>query len=96
MTTVTQAAIDARWARVPLSDLTNPRKSGPLMTYQDHWWAVDENDNVFFFKGKSYSPQCNRNRLLVERHLAQGLQGLATRAVLVPWAWVKFDISDYA
>jgi hypothetical protein len=55
--------------------------------------AVDENDNVFFFKGKSYSPQCNTNRLIVERHLAQGL---ATRAVLVPWAWVKFDISDYA
>ena len=30
------------------------RKRGPLMTYQDHWWAVDENDNVFFFTGKSH------------------------------------------
>mgnify|MGYP000626754739 CR=1 FL=1 len=73
MTKVTQAVRDAKWARVPLADLTNPRKRGPLMTYQDHWWAVDENDNVFFFNGKSYSPQCNTNRLIVERHLAQGV-----------------------
>ena len=92
MTTVTQAVTNAKWARVPLAELTNPAKRGPLMTYQDHWWAVDENNNVFFFKGKSYSPQCSTNRLIVERHLAQGL---ATHAVLVPWAWVKFDISDY-
>lgn len=83
----------AKFQRVPLADLTNPQKRGPLMTYQDHWWAVDDEDNVFFYKGKSYSPQCNTNRLIVERHLAAGL---ATRAVLVPWAWVKFDISDYA
>jgi glutaredoxin-related protein len=54
---------------------------------------VDENDNVFFFKGKSYSPQCNTNRMIVERNLAQGLE---THAVLVPWAWVKFNIRDYA
>lgn len=88
-----RARIAAEWARVPLAELTNPRKCGPLMTYQDHWWAVDENNNVFFFRGKSYSPQCNTNRLIVERHLAQGL---ATRAEFVPWAWVQFNISDYA
>jgi hypothetical protein len=83
----------AKFQRVPLADLTNPQKSGPLMVYQDHWWVVDDEDNVFFYKGKSYSPQCNINRLIVERHL---VIGLVTRAVLVPWAWVKFDISDYA
>lgn len=91
--TVDKAVIAAKFQRIPLSELTNPRKRGPLMTYQDHWWAVDENDNVFFFKGKSYSPQCNTDRRVVESRLAQGL---ATGAVFVPWAWVQFDISDYA
>ena len=86
------AQIAAMFTRMPLAELTNPKKCGPLKTYQDHWWAVDDEENVFFFKGKSYSPQCNSNRLVVARHLAQGL---ATHAVLVPWAWVKFNISDY-
>jgi hypothetical protein len=81
-----------KFSRVPVAELTNPQKQGPLMTYQDHWWAVDDEGNAFFFKGKSYSPQCNTNRVIVERHLAQGL---ATHAVLLPWAWVPFSISDY-
>jgi len=42
----------AKFQRVPLADLTNPQKRGPLMTYQDHWWAVDDEDNVFFYKGE--------------------------------------------
>lgn len=67
----------AKFQRVPLADLTNPQKRGPLMTYQDHWWAVDDEGNAFFYEGKTYSPQCNTNRLIVERHLAMGL---ATRA----------------
>lgn len=82
----------AKFQRVPLSELTNPHKLGPLMVYRDHWWAVDDQENVFFYRGKSYCPQCNVNRQIVERHLAAGL---ATSAVLVPWAWVKFDIYDY-
>ena len=84
-----------RWSRVPLEELENPRKRGPLMVYQDHWWALDDQDNVLFFKGKSYSPQCNVNRQLVERHAAASDYGFA-RAVLVPWAYVSFNISDYA
>lgn len=81
-----------RFTRVPLSELTNPRKRGPLMVYQDHWWAVDDEDNGLFFDGNSYSPQCNTVKEIVERHLAKGIE---TRAVLVPWAWVPFSISDY-
>ena len=89
---VVGAVQSAKFQRVPLAYLTNPQKPGPLMTYQNYWWAVDDEDNVFFYEGKSYSPQCNINRLIVERHLAGGL---AIRAVLVPWAWVKFNISDF-
>ena len=84
-----------RWLRMPLEDLENPRKQGPLMVYRDHWWALDENDNVLFFKGNSYSPQCNVNRLIVDRHGPGQDYGFA-RSVLVPWAYVKFNISDYA
>lgn len=78
--------------RMPLSELTNPKKPGPLMVYQDFWWATDDDDNVFFYKGKSYSPQCNINFLIAQRLLPPDLQ---TRTVFVPWAWVKFSLSDY-
>lgn len=81
-----------KFARMPLSELANPQKQGPLMVYQDHWWAADDAGNAFFFKGKSYSPQCNVNRLIVERHLASGL---ATHPEFLPWAYVQFDIQDY-
>jgi len=79
--------------RVPLNELTNPKKTGPLMCYKDHWWAVDENGCVMFYKGKSYSPQCNVNKSIVDRHLAPGV---AVKSVFVWWAWVPFSISDYA
>lgn len=82
-----------KFTRVPVAELKTAEKQGPLMVYQDHWWAVDGDGNAFFFKGKSYSPQCNVNRLIVERHLAQGL---ATHAEFLPWAFVQFSISDYA
>lgn len=81
-----------KFKRVPVVELTSAKKRGPLMVYQDHWWAVDEAGNAFFFEGKSYSPQCNTNRLIVERHLAQGL---ATHAEFLPWAYVQFSIDDY-
>lgn len=83
--------VAAKFTRMPVKELASAEKRGPLMVYQDHWWAVDDDLNAFFFKGKSYSPQCNSNRLIVERHLAQGL---ATRAIFLPWAYVQFDISD--
>ncbi len=94
MNAVVQSNTD-RWSRVPLADLENPRKSGPLMVYRDHWWALDAQDNVLFFHGKSYSPQCNTNRELVERH-GRGQDYGFSRAVLVPWAYVQFSIGDYA
>ena len=90
--TVADAVAASRFVRVPLAHLADPQKSGPLMVYRDHWWASDDEGNAFFFDGKSYSPQCNVNRLIVERHLASGL---ATHAVLLPWAYVQFSISDY-
>ena len=86
----------SKFTRLPLRELTNPQKCGVLQVYKDHWWAVDDEENVFFFKGKSYSPQCNINKHLVERHLAiEDGVAQATRAILVPWAYVNINISDY-
>lgn len=86
------AVLDAKFKRMPLAELMSAEKLGPLMVYRDHWWAIDDDGNVFFFNSKSYSPQCNSNRLIVERHM---VQGLATSIRFVPWAYVKFDIRDY-
>ena len=83
----------SKFTAVPVTDLINPRKHGPLMVYKDYYWAVDEQGNAFFYKGKSYSPQCNVNKTIVERHLANGL---STHAEFLPWAYVQFSISDYS
>ena len=86
----------SKFTRVPLRELTNPQKSGPLMVYKDHWWAMDVDENVFFYKGKSYSPQCNVNKVIVERHLAfENGVAQAEKAKFVPWAYVPFKMSDY-
>lgn len=84
---------DSKFTAVPVAELINPQKRGPLMVYQDHYWAVDNQGNAFFFKGRSYSPQCNVNKAIVERHLANGL---ATHAEFLPWAYVQFKISEYS
>ncbi len=82
--------------KVPLRELTTPQKTGTLKVYKNYWWAVDDEDNVFFYKGKSYSPQANVNRLIVERHLAfENGVAQATKVKFVPWAYVNINISDY-
>ena len=82
----------AKFQCVPLVELTNPEKLGPLMVYKDHWWASDHEGHAFFYEGKAYAPQCNPDKHIAENHLAVGR---ATHAIFLPWAWVKFDISDY-
>lgn len=89
---MSDTTVNSKFTAVPVADLINPQKHGPLMVYQDHYWAVDGKGNTFFFKGKSYSPQCNVNRLIVERHLANGM---ATHAEFLPWAYVQFNMRDY-
>lgn len=75
---------------VPLASLTNPNKQGPLWVYKDYYWALDEENNAFFFKGKY--PQCNQNEEIVKRLM---LSRTAMQAIFVPWAWVQFDLRDY-
>jgi hypothetical protein len=63
----------ADFIRMPIVELVNPEKRGPLNVYQNYWWVIDENDNAMFFKSH-ISPQCNLNKLVVERVLCAGLK----------------------
>ena len=80
-----------QFIRVPFPEILSPFKLGPLNVYRDHWWAVDEDNCVLFFRYMT-SPQCNINKEIVKKHLASGLQ---VRAEFVPWAFVPFKHSDY-
>lgn len=79
-----------KYLRIPLTELTNPNKKGPLMVYKDRWWRVDENGNALFYETVN-SPQCNMHKEIVERVLP--LPG--TTIQFVPWVWVQFNIRDY-
>ena len=80
--------------RVPLSEITSPEKPGPLWTYRDHWWAVTADDCVLLYVHRgSNSPQCNTNKLIVERHLNYPEP---TTPRFLPWAYLQFSLSEYA
>ena len=82
-----------RFKKVPLSEIQSAEKSGPLWPYKDHWWAVTADDSVLIYKHRgSNSPQCNVNRAIVERHLQYPEP---TRAVLLPWAYLQFSMSEF-
>lgn len=83
---------EIKYKKVPLSDITSPLKYGPLNVYKDCWWVVDTEDNVFFYLGQSYSPQCNKTKTIAE-FAAERIGGC--HIVFVPWAWVKFSMYDY-
>ena len=62
--------------------------------YADRWWEVTADDHVLFFRTYT-SPQCNRNRAVIDRpSLAQKELG-ETHPVFVPFAFVPHDCSDY-
>jgi hypothetical protein len=61
--------------RVKISDLTRP-KSGMFNVYVDSWWAVSNDDEVYFYGSDRFpfaSPQCNTNPKLAIR-LAERLK----------------------
>ena len=84
----------SHFKKVPLAEITSPEKSGPLWTYKDHWWAVTADGCVLIYTRRgANSPQCNTNRAIVERiHY----EGEPTTPKLLPWAYLKFDLSEYA
>lgn len=84
----------ARFKKVPLAEITSPEKTGPLWPYRDHWWAVTDDDCVLIYTHRgSNSPQCNINRLIVDRCLNYPYP---TTARFLPWAYLQFSLSEYA
>lgn len=82
---------EKNWTRIPVSELAAPSKGGLHMVYRDAWWAIDAENRVFFFKGAS--PQCNSNRLVVERLKTHpDMVGI----VQIPLAMWPVSASDYA
>lgn len=77
---------DARYIRMPVSELTTPREG--RVCFLDRWWAVHlDSESVLFFK--SYrSPQCNRDRRFFEVNPIA-----CTSPMFIPVAYVP-DIGD--
>lgn len=84
-----------RFKKVPVAEITSPQKAGPLWPYKDHWWAVTDDDCVLIYVHRgSNSPQCNTNRAIVERLMTSYAEPTAPR--LLPWAYLKFSLDEYA
>jgi hypothetical protein len=59
------------WLHIPLTELMEP-KPGPHTIYVDYWWTVDPEQGALILKRDKRDvgmPQCNSNRLIVERML---------------------------
>lgn len=83
----------SHFTRIPLAEITSPEKLGPLWVYRDHWWAVTEDDHVLICTHRgANSPQCNTNRIIVERYLSYP-EPITTK--FLPWAYHKFNLSEY-
>lgn len=78
---------------VPLAELISAQKSGPLQVYQGYWWAVTPNGEAVFFGKDQRYPIANRHQSIAERFLSYAPEG--SQVEFVPWAYVKFEISDY-
>lgn len=72
------------FTRIPMSELTTPRAGKICLT--DAWWAVTADNEVLFY---GTSPQCNRNKAVIERIRPE------FSAVYVPVAYVPHRCADY-
>ena len=90
----TGVSVAEKWIRMPLAEVVSAEKAGPLHVYKDRWWVVDTDRNVIFYK-TTHSPQCNSNKAIVERLMLREEYG-PVEMVFVPWAYVRFNIGDYA
>ena len=87
------STLNGKWTYLPLAELRSPEKVGPLWAYKDAWWVILPDDTTPLF-ARSQAPQCNTNRLIVDRVMLH--HHPEARAVFLPWAYLRFNISDYA
>ena len=80
---------------VPMDDATTP-KSGMFSVYVDSWWAVNEKNELLFYKpyrNSWGSPQCNSNERTA-KHLHKKLYP-EFKTVKIPVVYCPIDPSDY-
>ena len=78
---------------VPITEIISPQKTGPLHVMQGYWWVVTPNGEVVFFDEGLRYPAANRHKEIAEKMLKFFPEGF--QAEFIPWAYLKFEISDY-
>jgi len=73
-------------------ELTTP-KDGRIV-YTDRWWAVTTSGEVLFFKHFT-SPQCNRNKSVIESIVGQQTEFPGLTVKHVPVAFIPHNCADY-
>ena len=53
---------EAPWVKISIEELTTPKPG--YIVHRAAWWAITDDGFALLYKG---SPQCNTNRLIVER-----------------------------
>jgi len=97
-----------RMRKVPIATMVDPSGKGMVQIYQDRWWAVSENEELYFFgtDASPYaSPQCNPHEEL-SRRMNEGRAALPEKdkhceltgykeTRQVPFVFVPVNINDY-
>lgn len=85
----------SQYSHIPLAELTTP-KGGTHQIYIDYWWTVDPELGALIFKlNKRHegSPQCNSNKLIVERRLKERPHD-RYEAIQIPVAYMPHRCDD--
>ena len=80
----------SKFERVPIADIDHPEVA--RICYPPSWWIVSPDREVFFFRPNHTSPQCNDNRLIVDRWLPR-FPGCTVEQL--PMVYLKHNCNDY-
>jgi len=85
------------YAKIPIDKATAiPSEGGFYQLYKNRYWHVTEDNCILFYLGhnhKSYSPQCNHNKKIIEHYAAR--YPWKTRAELIENVFAPHDCSDF-
>lgn len=79
-----------QYIKVKVDDITSPLGKDVIQVLEDRYWIITPDDEVLLYQG--YSPQCNRNKAIVERMMHRH-RGCTVRHL--PVAFVPWDTSDH-
>ena len=87
------------YRKVPIEKASAiPNKNGFYRLYKNHYWHVTEDNCVLFYLGsnhKSYSPQCNLSKTMVQRYTEKGMYPWKTHAEFIENVFIVHDCSDF-